>query len=870
MNRVLRLTLILAAALTAQSGRGQQSGNWRVYGMADGLPELACRFVSVGGAGDLLVRGLNSPAITAYDGYSWAQLTPTNSVSLSVTGRVFQSPAGQLWMGCADGLCQLSNNLWVVHRLPEMAAQRGNGFDVPLCPIRQNEVLVLFPQQLIDFAAEKAETASVRTLRSIKQTRLGRFTGLSVAPDDSLWITGERGLAQIPGPKRTINDKTEWREFVCPAEFRAGRLTEPRCGDDGSVTCLWKGAVGTNAAILHFDGHEWTSLPAPAGVRFAWEGPEQTLWAATTDSLMRVVDGKLVADDELAPGTIYDVAVGLHGMFWLGTSEGLFCRIPRIWRGNAQPPPNLFSGAPHNESPRLPPDATPHDIVASIEMPEGKTWCATRERIWAFNGQNWATVRSMVGRINAMIRAPDGVWVASSHGVHHFTQGNWVDMGTEEGLGSASVRDVQADAGGHIWAATARGIAVYEPDADLDPPRVEVRMPPAAGRNVPQGGSMTISFSGHDKWNVTPASRLLYSWRLDDLEWSPFDSATSAMFAELAPGKHYFQVRAMDRNGNIDLHTARLEFAVVLPWYRETRSMWIGAIGGGAALFFAALAFKRHRDLVHAYAQVERQVAERTRELQLANEELLQSQKMKALGTLAAGIAHDFNNILSIVKGSAQIIEENPGDTNKIRARTDRIKTVVEQGSAVVQALLGFSRTSDELPAPGDINEVVENTIRLFGDRFLREVTVRFDRSVGLPEARVAKTLVQQILLNFVFNAAESMSGSKEVIITTSETTELPPGIALSPARASGYVLVSVRDFGCGISAETMPRIFEPFFTTKAMSARRGTGLGLSVAYELARKMQAGLAVQSTIGEGSVFTLVLPVVAAPAASPAKA
>jgi signal transduction histidine kinase len=336
------------------------------------------------------------------------------------------------------------------------------------------------------------------------------------------------------------------------------------------------------------------------------------------------------------------------------------------------------------------------------------------------------------------------------------------------------------------------------------------------------------------------------------------------MFAELVPGKHYFQVRAADRNDNTTPRPARMEFAVILPWYREARSVWIGAIGAGLAVFFAALAFKRHRQLVHSYARVEQQIVERTRELQIANEELLQSQKMKALGTLAAGIAHDFNNILSIVKGSVQIIEDNISDSQKIRTRTSRIKTVVDQGTSVVQALLGFSRHSDELPEPCEINAVVENTIRLFGDRFLREVNVRFDPAGGLHEVRASKTLVQQILLNFVFNAAESMSGAKEVIISTSESTDLPAGIALAPEPASGYVLISVRDSGSGISPEIIPRVFEPFFTTKALSARRGTGLGLSVAYELARKMKAGLAVQSTVGKGSVFTLVLPIATTPA------
>jgi signal transduction histidine kinase len=81
----------------------------------------------------------------------------------------------------------------------------------------------------------------------------------------------------------------------------------------------------------------------------------------------------------------------------------------------------------------------------------------------------------------------------------------------------------------------------------------------------------------------------------------------------------------------------------------------------------------------------------------------------------------------------------------------------------------------------------------------------------------------------------------------------------LAPAQAARYVAVSVRDFGCGISPNNLPRIFEPFFTTKAFSARRGTGLGLSMVYELAKKMEAGIAVETIVDQGSTFTLILPV-----------
>jgi signal transduction histidine kinase len=375
--------------------------------------------------------------------------------------------------------------------------------------------------------------------------------------------------------------------------------------------------------------------------------------------------------------------------------------------------------------------------------------------------------------------------------------------------------------------------------------------------DIPEGGTITLAFVGRDKWKYTPGGRLLYSYRLDQHDWTPFLDANSVSFTDLPAGKHYFQVRALDRNGNLAPAPATLEFAVALLWYHETRLLVIALAGLAVALFFASLSYNRHRKLVQSYAEVERKVADRTRELELANRELLHSQKMNALGTLAAGIAHDFNNILSIIKGSAQIIEDNADNPQKIRTRVDRIKTVVEQGSGVVNAMLGFSRESDGPPTLCDLNEVVADTLKLLGDRFHRDVEVDFQPAGNLPSVRASKDFAQQILLNFIFNAAESMTAPKRIVITARRANELPAGVVLPPAQAGGCVLVAVRDSGSGIAPEIMPRIFEPFFTTKAMSERRGTGLGLSMVYELAKKLGAGLAVESVVAQGSTFTLIL-------------
>ncbi|HSY17593.1 MAG TPA: ATP-binding protein, partial [Candidatus Acidoferrales bacterium] len=451
------------------------------------------------------------------------------------------------------------------------------------------------------------------------------------------------------------------------------------------------------------------------------------------------------------------------------------------------------------------------------------------------------------------------LWVATTHGLLRFTHGAWMVNSAADGLPADEIFSVQEDEAGAVFAETAKGWSRYEPDADTDAPRTEILSTDFSHANVQEDAAITLSFQGRDHLDQTAPGDLLFSYRLDERAWSTFQPAAPVVFSGLGLGRHVFQVRSMDRNGNVEIIPAEMEFTVVVPWYRESRLVVVLGIALVVSLFFAALALNRHRRLQHSYAAVEQLVTERTGQLELANRELLHSQKMNALGTLAAGIAHDFNNILSIIKGSAQIIEDNVGDAEKIRTRTARIQTVVQQGAEVVDAMLGFSRNNDTPADSCDLNAVVADTRRLLGDRFLHESDVRFQPGENLPAVSVPRDFVQQILLNFIFNASEAMTGRKQIELATRAVEKLPAEMVLPPAPAPRFILVSVRDHGTGIAPEIRARIFEPFFTTKNLSARRGTGLGLSMVYELAKKMEAGLAVESEPGAGSMFTLILPV-----------
>ncbi|HKS38936.1 MAG TPA: ATP-binding protein, partial [Verrucomicrobiae bacterium] len=123
--------------------------------------------------------------------------------------------------------------------------------------------------------------------------------------------------------------------------------------------------------------------------------------------------------------------------------------------------------------------------------------------------------------------------------------------------------------------------------------------------------------------------------------------------------------------------------------------------------------------------------------------------------------------------------------------------------------------------------------------------------------------LIQQMLLNFIINAADAMSGHGTVVLRTGTLERLPAHLALAPAAGERFVFVSVQDAGSGIAPEVLPRIFEPFFTTKAFSTRRGTGLGLSMVYEIAKELGFGLRVESFEGKGSTFTIIIPAAGEP-------
>jgi signal transduction histidine kinase len=296
----------------------------------------------------------------------------------------------------------------------------------------------------------------------------------------------------------------------------------------------------------------------------------------------------------------------------------------------------------------------------------------------------------------------------------------------------------------------------------------------------------------------------------------------------------------------------------------EPGSASFHVLASGAVALAGCLAFfvlRRQKRLVAGYLRINELALQRARDLEVAQRELLHSEKMKALGTLAAGIAHDFNNLLSVIRLSNDVIGRDAPNKPDVREEVESIENAVQQGRSVVRSMLGYSREAGDQPRSYAAGDVVADTVALLSKQFLGGIVLTLDVDRATPQVWGAPSRLEQILLNLIVNAAEAMNGHGELIIQARAGNHLPgEPLVLRPRPAEQYVEVSVKDSGPGIGVEILPRIFEPFFTTKIVGTSAGTGLGLSTVYTIAQQDGLGLAVETTPGEGTTFRVWIPVV----------
>ena len=375
-----------------------------------------------------------------------------------------------------------------------------------------------------------------------------------------------------------------------------------------------------------------------------------------------------------------------------------------------------------------------------------------------------------------------------------------------------------------------------------------------------------------------------YQYMLDgfDSDWQDGGSVGQASYTNLSPKAYTFKIRGSNLDGVWSSDETSIRLIVLPPWYL---TWWAYAL---YILIFCVLGYSLHRYQRARAIRAEREKA-REKELEQAKEiekayndlkttqqQLIQSEKMASLGELTAGIAHEIQNPLNFVNNFSEVSHElldemkeelDKGDVEEAKAISEDVKQNLEKityhgkrADSIVKGMLQHSRNNSGEKEPTDLNKLTDEYMRLAyhglrakNKSFNATLNTNFDENLK-PQTVVSQD-IGRVLLNLFTNAYYAVN-EKEQELKAQGETDYQPTITATTTETASEIIISVKDNGNGIPKESIKRIFEPFYTTKPTG--QGTGLGLSMSYDIIKNHGGELNVNTKTGEFTAFEIHLP------------
>ncbi len=815
--------------------------------------------------------------------------TNANTISNNQVRVIKPDGKGNLWIGTNSGLNILDTK---TNTFKRVASKQFRQYPTEL--VNELENLISTDQKVaaiekvtdnqnisVPLEIKQAGNYWIMTVGEIFGLERADFGWIQNAAKDTIWIMGTFDETRHAGGN--VKNRIE----IGSVSLQPGAYTLNYHSDDSHSYDKWNEAPPTQTSLygiavikpqeeIQFNSFETAVVPEQEeliidGVNINdIEVTDKYIWVAAAGSGLNRIDPATNSvknytndpndNNSLSHNNILDIQQDSKGMMWFATPEGI----------------NKFNPATETFTRYTESDGLPTNLTAGIvEGDDGEMWIATQ------NG-----LAQMVTNEN-------------------LNKATFINYNSTDGLGTdvfLSLTNTRAS-DGRFYFGGEHGLTTFSSiTSNKTPPAIiisnlfisnksvfDMQEKSPLTESLLDTKSISLSFDQNSlsfefaALHYANPKKNQYAHMLKgyDQDWI-YDNRNFAAYTNLAPGTYEFKVRASNAYGIWNEEGLTLEIVILPPWWRTLWAYALYALVFGLVVFSTDRIMRRRIKLKERERSREKELKQAKEiekaytELKATQSQLIQSEKMASLGELTAGIAHEIQNPLNFVNNFAEVNSEliaemkeeiAKGNLEEVKSIADNIdeneKKIIFHGKradGIVKGMLQHSRSSNGMKEPTDINVLADEYLRLayHGLRAKDKsfnATMKTDFDNTIEKINVLPQDIGRVILNLITNAFYAVTDKKKHL-TAAHASNFEPTVTVSTRNLGDKVEIRVKDNGNGIPQRALDKIFQPFFTTKP--AGEGTGLGLSMSYDIVTKSHNGeIKVETKEGEGTEFIVVL-------------